>query len=186
MTEEQGEWLECVVDDDYLIWSEYPYPIKKKGNDRIIKEKANNEGYICCSLNCKTYKKHRIIGFQFIDNDDPEHKTQIDHINHNRADNRIENLRWVSASENMKNRAGLNGHTYTYLDELPETAEPLDAYDGYEFDGLWIDNVNQKLYLFNGVKYRELVSTRKRGNICYNVWDIENKQRKLLHKVLFG
>ena len=186
MTEEQGEWLECVVDDDYLIWSEYPYPIKKKGNDRIIKEKANNEGYICCSLNCKTYKKHRIIGFQFIDNDDPEHKTQIDHINHNRADNRIENLRWVSHSENNKNKTRWGNNKYNYIDELPETAESLDAYNGHEFDGLWIDYENEKLYLFNGVKYRELIGTRNRGNIYYDVFDIEDRKTRLAHKVLFG
>ena len=41
---------------------------------------------------------------QWIPNDDPANKTVIDHINRNRADNRIENLRWSSISENNHNR----------------------------------------------------------------------------------
>ena len=156
MTEETGEWLECVVDKDYEIWSDYPYPIKRKGNDKVIKEKANNEGYICCSLNHKTYKKHRIIGFQFIDNDDPEHKTQVDHINHNRADDRVENLRWITHLDNQKNKTRWGNNKYTYVDELS-----------------------------NGVKYRELIGNRNQGNIYYDVFDIDNRKARLAHKQLF-
>ena len=185
MTEEQGEWLECVVDKDYQIFSEYPYSIKKKGSERLIKECLNSQGYMVCHLNNKQYKKHRIIGFQFIPN--PNNLQEIDHINRIRTDNRIENLRWVSNSENNKNKTS-NGHgrQYVFIDELPETAERLDSYNGHEFDGLWIDYENEKLYWFNGVKYREVVSTRRQGNIRYRVLDIENIYRDLSHKVLFG
>ena len=185
MSEEQGEWLECVVDNDYLIWSEYPYSIKKKGNDRIVKETIrNNDGYLCSRLNHKVYLKHRIIAEQFIDN--PEDLPQVDHINHNKTDNRIENLRWVSNKENSKNKSSNKGYQYVFFDELPETAEPLDAYNGHEFDGLFIDYDSEKLYLFNGVKYRELFPCRGSGNIYYNAYDIEDHQRRLAHKVLFG
>lgn len=33
----------------------------------------------------------------------PEGKEEIDHINKNRLDNRVENLRWVSSAENKAN-----------------------------------------------------------------------------------
>ena len=183
--ETTGEWLECIVDDDYEIYSEYPYSIRRKGSDRIIKEFNDTKGYVECKLNSKQYKKHRIVALQFIDNDDPENKTQIDHINHNKADNHISNLRWVSHSENMRNRSGHFQHQYVFLDELPETAEPLDAYNGNEFDGLFIDYEQEKLYVFNGVKYRELFPQRSRGNIYYQTYDIEGNRRWLAHKVLF-
>lgn len=49
---------------------------------------------------------HRIVARCFIPNDDPENKTMVDHINGNRVDYRIENLRWVSASENSKGTPG--------------------------------------------------------------------------------
>jgi len=44
---------------------------------------------------------HRMIAELFIPN--PENKPQVDHINTNRLDNRAENLRWVTQSENMLN-----------------------------------------------------------------------------------
>ena len=183
MTEE-GEWQTCVVDDDYEIFSEYPYPIKRKGSDKTIKESIHKHtGYIVCKLNNKQYRKHRIIALQFIDNDD-ENKTEIDHMDRNKTNNHIDNLRWTTRQENLKNRSGRN-HKYIFIDELPETAESLDSYNGYDLNGVFVDYENKKVYLFNGVKWRELVPCRDRGNIYYRVYDIEQKQISLYHKVLF-
>ena len=185
MTDENtGEWIECVVDSDYEIFNEYPYPIRRKDSDKVIKEHIGTGGYLCCHLNLKKYKKHRIIAEQFVPN--PDNLPMIDHINRIKTDNRIENLRWVSGSDNQRNKSINKGHQYVFYDELPETAEPLDAYNGHEFDGLFIDYENEKLYLFNGINYRELVPLRNKGNIYYIAYDIEGHKRTLAHKVLFG
>ena len=180
-----GEWVECVVDDEFEIFSEYPYPLRRKGKDRIVKESINSNGYVQLCLNGKTYKKHRIVALQFLENDDPEHKTEIDHRDHNRANNHIENLRWVSHSENQKNKAGCR-NKFIYHDELPETAESLDSYNGHDLDGVFVDYELKKVYLFNGLKYRELVICRNGGRLFYNVQDIENKRVALYPIVLFG
>jgi hypothetical protein len=49
----------------------------------------------------KKFQVHRLLALHFIENDDPENKIYIDHINGVRDDNRLENLRWVTHKENM-------------------------------------------------------------------------------------
>ena len=49
-----------------------------------------------------TFALHRLVAKAFIKNDDPNNKTVVDHINGNRMDYRIENLRWCTTAENSK------------------------------------------------------------------------------------
>ena len=38
---ECGEWIECTVDTDYEIYDQYPYPLRRKGSDKVISEYIN-------------------------------------------------------------------------------------------------------------------------------------------------
>lgn len=72
---------------------------------RIIRQFIDKKGYLTVRLwkdgKSKLLLLHRIVAKIFIPN--PENKPCIDHINTIRTDNRIENLRWVSAKENQNN-----------------------------------------------------------------------------------
>ena len=74
----------------------------RQGNARagdIAGTKSGN-GYMQISIGGKIYGSHRLAWF-YMTGEWPNH---IDHINHDRADNRWINLRNVTAKENHKNR----------------------------------------------------------------------------------
>ena len=60
----------------------------------ILSTRKSNSGYLQ-TINNKYM--HRLVAEAFIPN--PEHKLEIHHINHNKLDNRVENLMWVTRKE---------------------------------------------------------------------------------------
>lgn len=80
----------------------------KDGSIRKYKGKELNPsmdkgGYALVHLNkngiVKTCKVHRLVADEFLPN--PDNLPEIHHKNHDRKDNRTENLKWVSRSEQM-------------------------------------------------------------------------------------
>lgn len=77
------------------------------GKEKILKQCKNSRGYLNVTLVNKDGKKnylvHRLVAIAFIPNSKPKLKKQIDHINTDKTDNRVENLRWATAMENCNN-----------------------------------------------------------------------------------
>ena len=82
----------------------------KSKNDRTIhykgkelKLKMNKDGYLNVNLNkngiSKTWRVHRLAAETFLQN--PDNLPEIHHKNHDRRDNRVENLAWVTRAEQM-------------------------------------------------------------------------------------
>ena len=162
MSLETSVWEELKNHEDYEICSAYPHQIRNKTTGKIIGESIKNNGYCQVWLDGKHYLKHRLIAIQWIPNDDPALKDKIDHINHNRSDNHLDNLRWVSVSENNFNRS--NDNT-TFIDELPEFAIAVERYGKHDNiqDLYYCDDV---FYVYTGVNYKTLTK-RKNSNGYY-------------------
>lgn len=69
---------------------------------RQLKPFLANGAYYRINLNNKKYSVHRLVAETFINN--PDSKPYVDHINRNPLDNRLDNLRWVTGTENNMNR----------------------------------------------------------------------------------
>lgn len=72
--------------------------------ETILKPIIQRSGYahvgLWSSSKCKQSRLHRLVAETFCPNDDPLNKTQVNHINENKLDNRAENLEWVTAKQN--------------------------------------------------------------------------------------
>ena len=72
-------------------------------DDSEFKINSITEGYYCIRYKGKRHYIHHIV-MELFGPPRPGPEYQIDHKNQNRLDNRIENLRWVTATENQNNR----------------------------------------------------------------------------------
>jgi len=97
------------------------HPTKKYPNTKLkskILSQGNNKGYLKTTL-CKEgkmyfYPTHRLVAMAFIPN--IHNKREVNHINGIKTDNNVENLEWVTSSENKIH--GFKNNFYNQKGEL--------------------------------------------------------------------
>ena len=115
----------------------------------------------------------------FIKNPCPEEYTVIDHINRIRSDNRLCNLRWVSYSENNKNKSSFMNIDYEFVEVVPDDTIVIDKYGNHELEFYYYSEEANKFYFYNGLQYRVLpICEVKNGGAKY-VWTY-NKEGKCI------
>ena len=109
-------------------WKQYqPYPsywvstlgnvkrIYKNGREHIFKPSINHKGYGKIDSIRKPKRVqgliHRMVAECFIPN--PDNKPFVDHINETKTDNRVENLRWATNSENQQHISSIRSNNTT-------------------------------------------------------------------------
>ena len=177
-----AEFIDLIdFENDYEIKTTYPHEIKNKRTGKILKESIMTAGYYQVYLNGVAYLKHRLIAKQFVQN--PNNYPCVDHINHQRIDNHISNLRWCSISDNNKNKSFYNGVNYIFYDHADFDDDDIiviNEYNGHEIDDIYYDMLSEKFLFDTGVNYKELHVNFNRNGYAY-VWvkDVENKRVKI-------
>ena len=158
------------VTNDGRIWSEYL--------QGFMKPYFSKGGYMRVKVNFgernKKFMVHRLVALAFIENKDPENLTQVDHINCNRTDNCVENLRWVTPKQNTQHafEAG-NRDWYKYKFINAATGEILR-----------FDNANKVCKYFGGsyqvgtiIKYANTGQIVKQGRFAGWIIERENVRK---------
>lgn len=148
------------IDDNTLqIWS-----FKRYDEGKLLKpqiNKTNKYVYYHFSVNGKQKKiyYHHIIVKMFIKKDFNSKIEEIDHMDHNKNNNTIENLCVVSKSENCRNKSSIKGNKFNFIDNIGQSLiinKEAGIYYSLELDKffMFIEHTN---------KYKELHEVSCRG-----------------------
>lgn len=161
---------EYQVDTNGIVYS-------KKG--KPLKYSLNNNGY--CIINfyidgkAKGFAIHTIVAKQFIQNNNPE-RMQINHKDGNKTNNCVDNLEWVTRSENMQHSVNV---LKNHIGSKNGNAKAIKGYDKitgdlkYSFNSImdcakYICGNNNARHVQNSI-YRVLSGRSKSYKGC--VWE---------------
>ena len=149
--------------------------IKTKHEQKCIYSKPT--GYYFVALNNKMYRLHRIIANHFIPHD-YKHNV-VDHIDRNKLNYHISNLRWTTQQENTKNKSSNRSVKYEYVDDIPDNSVSILRYEDHWFKDYYY--ANNTFYYYNQHQFRILPKLlTKNGYEYVNAYDINNKKVSIM------
>lgn len=128
------------------------------GKEKILKQYTNNKGYYMIDLHkngsVKKFTVHFLVASMFILN--TENKEEIDHIDTNKSNNNVENLRWVTRQENLSNEVSKTKHKKAMSNRM--------------FTDEWKENIGKAVKGKNNPRAKKVAQYDLNGNLI-KIWD---------------
>ena len=106
MNNTEEMWFPILEAPDYYISNHGRVMSSKSGKPKFCKTNISREGYHMAVLSVdgkrKAFRIHRLVAKYFVPN--PDNLPQVDHIDRDKVNNLVTNLRWVTKEEQQKNR----------------------------------------------------------------------------------
>ena len=168
-------------ENDYEVETEPPHRIRRKRDGLILKLTLNKRsGYVDVKLNGKTYYYHRIIAKHFIPN--PDDLPEVDHIDRDKANNSLENLRWVNRTENNSNRSKYTLQKREYMDHAPNDIIEIRTLNDFEYpeNKYFFCGENDRVVMrVNEHKWQWLAQAPHLGYLRINMRDINGRYHQV-------
>lgn len=112
--------------------------VRNKTTQKILKGRLSKSGYLQVSIKINETNKfsnryiHRLAAFHWIENND--NKKEVNHKDGNKENNNVENLEWVTSSENQKHRhsIGINKTSNRRVGKFTKDGELLAQYNSIQ------------------------------------------------------
>ena len=120
------QWREWPRDPRIMVSNMGNVISYKRGAGYPLKVYHNNGGYQMVGVGASPQFVHRMVAETWIPN--PNHYLEVNHIDGDKDNNRVENLEWVTHSQNMSHayRTGLRKVKTTPI-RIPETGEVFES-----------------------------------------------------------
>ena len=179
------QYIDLIGFDKYEILTTEPFTIRRKDNKRVVTETLMRNGYIKVGLNTQSGQvnryKHRLIAQQFIPN--PDNLPEVDHIDRNRQNNTLSNLRWVSRSENCRNRTVKPSGKHQFINHAPNDITEIISFNDiiYPNNTYYFCYEDDCIYKkHNDHKWLKMKQTPHCGYLVIKLTDINHNRHEIL------
>lgn len=189
------------------LWKTIPnfsnYEVSTLGNIRnkiTLNELSKNSlrgGYIRLNIkndngNPRTMTIHRLVALTFIPN--PENKYTVNHINHNKLDNRVENLEWATTTEQNRHKRKVPREKQRLMSSRKvwrinkDTNKKIELYETIRDASKWVfDNQLTSVKEFNnGNNIKTKICAVCRKKTCVGTGNGISKYKTYTRKTAYG
>ena len=140
--------------------------MRDRENGSILKTVADRKGYLRLRVTVerdkRCYKVHRLVADAFLDN--PEGKTQVNHIDGDKTNNCIDNLEWVTNTENAHHaiEAGLWSNVFEASARVNEARKiPIIAINAETGEQLLFNSISEAERHFNSRHISDVLNGKR-------------------------